>query len=285
MDSIARVTLYRDRLIVNGAFMNSESASPPRGSGVRESVGLNRKQVTRIRRAVESMEATGPTWFITLTYPPGIAPVRVEGDCRGPWSDVVNVVRDEDAKRHLTTWLKRLKRWHPGIRYVWVAEIQPERLERRLERAIHFHLVVSMEPSRSWLDESWSEVIGLRSYPNVQRVRKSAGAYLAKYMSKGRPDRGEMTPLEYLKRYIKGNRCGIDQETSRLLKPVEQGYVEAPNWAELAFQMNPNGAFVLGSAPEYLGLFWGFKSPPYGNNSVSYTVIENQTNEDSSGHR
>lgn len=259
MDTFARVTLYRDRLIVNGGCVNSDSPPPPRGSGSRGSLGLNRKQVAKIRRAVDSMEAVGPTWFVTLTYPPGLAPLRIRSDARGPWADIVNVVDDAQAKRHLSTWLKRLKRSHPGVRYVWVAEVQPERLRERLERAIHFHLVVSMDIRRDWLDTSWSEVIGSTSYPNIQRVRKTAGGYLAKYMSKGRPRREELDVWEYLDRYIQGNRCGIDQETSRLLKPQGIGWIENENWAQIASVFAPPGASArIGSAPQFFGLFWGF---------------------------
>lgn len=263
-----RVTLYRDRLIVNSAMVNA-SAPTPEGSGRRFSYGLNSKQVSRIRRAVDSMEAEGPTWFVTLTYPPGTAPLRQRSDCRGMWGELVNVVPDDDAKRHLSAWLKRAKRARPGLRYVWVAEIQPRRLVERMERAIHFHLVVNQPLGREWLDESWSDVIGSQSYPNIQRVRKTAGGYLAKYMTKGRP-KESLTLYEQLTSGIAGNRCGIDQETSKLLKPLGVGVVPGGNWADVARFFEPDGyAGRIGSAREWLGLFWGFRRPENPNDVVS----------------
>lgn len=256
-----RVTLYRDRLIVNSAMVNAE-APTPKGSGSRFSYGLNAKQVSRIRRAVDSMEAQGPTWFVTLTYPPGLAPKRQS-------DGLVNVVRDQDAKRHLSTWLKRVKRRYAGIRYVWVAEVQPKRLRERLERAIHFHLVVDAPIARDFLDESWSDVIGCEAYPNIQRVRKSAGAYLAKYITKGRP-KESLTLLERLTAGIAGNRCGIDHETSQLLKPLGTGVVKGGNWADVARVFEPDGyAGRIGSAKEWLGIFWGFQSAENAPNCVS----------------
>lgn len=244
------VRIYRDRVYVKSNHMPPVGTTP-QGSGPRESYGLNRKQVTRIRRAVDSLEAEGPTFFVTLTYgtPPGL--VRN--------GSVVNIREDAQAKKDLSNWLKRLKRRHPGVRYAWVAEIQPNRLVTRAERAIHFHLVMNVKPGRMWLNDSWSEVAGEgeRLWPHCVPVRKSAGAYMAKYVTKENLD--EMTEEEAVFGYIQGNRCGIDQRTSALLKEVKHVNFPQGNWHEIARNFCPEDVpTYVNSDAEFLGIWWGF---------------------------
>ena len=246
------VRLYRDRVFVKSNRMPPVGTTPA-GSGPRASYGLNRKQVTRIRRAVDSLEAEGRTFLVTLTYgtPPGL--VRSGG--------LVNIREDAEAKRDLSKWLKRLKRRHPSVRYAWVAEIQPERLVNRAERAIHFHMVTNTKIDRKWLNDSWSEVAGFgqRLWPHCVAVRKSAGAYLAKYVTKERSDE-ERTHEESVLGYIEGNRCGIDQSTSAMLKEVQHFNFPQGNWHDIARRFVPQDVpSVLNSANEFLGIWWGFE--------------------------
>lgn len=247
-----RVSVYRDHLTCQHYMKNR--GTPPRNEGDRGSVGLTRKAVAKIRRGVAYLEAQGPTWFVTLTYPNQLPDGRVHRP-----GDIIQVVDDKDAKRHLSMWLRRVKRFYPQFLYVWVAEVQPKRLVERGERAVHFHLVTNMPLPLEWLNRTWSEVVGRGpAYPNQQRVRKSAGAYIAKYMTKGRAVE-DLSPMEYALAYIKGNRYGMDQRVNAQLKLQHWADFPAGNWCEIAKHLTPSDVpFSLNSDANFLGIWWGF---------------------------
>lgn len=124
----------------------------------------------RLMRALDSIDqaAAGLPAFVTLTYP---------GEYPGEW---------RTWKRHLDTWLKRLRRKYPGAWGVW-------RMEPQRRGAPHYHLLVfGCRLDRQWVSASWFEVVGsgderhLRAGTKVESVRAWNGVkrYTAKYLAK-----------------------------------------------------------------------------------------------------
>lgn len=98
------------------------------------------------------------SWFVTLTYRPGVE-----------WSS--DHVRD--ALQRCRVWLKR--RCGAKLRYVWVAELQKR-------GAVHYHLVIYLPKGVSmpkWDKQGWWP----HGMTNVQRAKAPMG-YLMKYVSK-----------------------------------------------------------------------------------------------------
>lgn len=162
----------------------------PERYGRKGITGYGRKMVKSACKLLESHPGRRLT-FATVTMPSLSQPLRRE--LASAWPEMI---------RQALQWLsRRLKR--EGLRplVVSVTEIQPGRLEEYREGYLHLHLVwpnhwakagnwaIDVDEFRAWVSEflqrrglwesdSWVRV-------NVQRVRKSAGAYLSKYMSKG----------------------------------------------------------------------------------------------------
>lgn len=145
-------------------------------------------------------------WFVTLTY-------RVADDWRA------NHVRQ--SIELYRKWCKKL-----GIqcRYTWVAEIQPKRLERTGENAVHYHLL-------AWLPRGvnmpqWDRSRGNRKafwthgMTNTQKAKAGVG-YLMKYLSK----LGELT------RFPKGLRLygigGLTQQARTV-----RAWFNLPEWVK-----------------------------------------------------
>lgn len=114
---------------------------------------------------------------------------------------------DHDSKKHLDTFLKRLRRLHPTCKYVWVAEKQKR-------GAIHYHILTPYFTKKDFVNSAWNEIVNKwqknndlpiqQLLPNVIKVM-SAGSYLAKYLQKQEQNIG-------------GNGYGIDQRTRELMK-------------------------------------------------------------------
>lgn len=89
------------------------------------------------------------------------------------------------TKKHIDIFLKRLKRYCPEIKYLWVIEFQ-----RR--GAPHYHIVTDKEIDRYWLSQNWYEVVGsgdekhLRAGTKIEAVRdeQQTIAYLIDYINK-----------------------------------------------------------------------------------------------------
>lgn len=115
--------------------------------------------------------------FVTLTYPSAYP---------GTWAI---------WKRHLDSWLKRLRRRLPDSGAVW-------KLEPQKRGAPHFHLLLVGTPflARDWLSRSWYEVVKSRDVRHlaagtqVQIAHSHRGvvAYAAKYVAKH-----EKLPVEW----------------------------------------------------------------------------------------
>lgn len=114
---------------------------------------------------------------------------------------------DHDSKKHLDTFLKRLRRLHPNCKYLWVAEKQKR-------GAIHYHILTPYYTKKEWLNNAWNQIVNKWQsqnnlptqtvLPNVIKVFQ-AGSYLAKYLQKEGQNIG-------------GNGYGIDTDTRKLMK-------------------------------------------------------------------
>lgn len=129
---------------------------------------LTRSVMTSARLIVEDMEMEKirfRSWFITMTYAPGIA-----------WQPL-----------HITQTLKRVRSWcdRQGVkfRYVWVAEIQEKRKVRDGGHCVHYHLMVFLPvglrlpkfDKRQWWPHGITQTV----------LAKKPVGYIAKYASKG----------------------------------------------------------------------------------------------------
>lgn len=135
--------------------------------------------------------------FLTLTIP-GL-----------PLEDLKLINENWDtAVNRILKWLRnKCKRKGYDVEYVYCTEIQPKRLEKRGEYVPHLHIVFNGRKSkrRDWsispkmVRFAWHSIV--KSYvagdfndsalENLQRIRKSAASYMAKYLSKGKsPDDG-----------------------------------------------------------------------------------------------
>lgn len=161
------VEVYPSDTKVRFKMLNPESRP---GGGLRGVVKGFSKQSRR--NAIFTLRNKRPTvrWvaFVTLTYPK-VFPEPLE------------------VKQHLSKWLKRLRRLHPGVNYFWVLELQ----ERG---ALHFHLLVDRFVPKDWLSNSWFEVarsgdeLHLKAGTSVQPVRhrnKITSYLCGRYLSKG----------------------------------------------------------------------------------------------------
>lgn len=132
--------------------------------------GFSRKSRRRLLNLVNQIKRKSleSALFITLTYP-------------SEYPDV------EDAKTHLDTFVKRLKRRSNGCSVIW-------RIELQKRGAPHFHLIVLgvRFVSKDWLSQAWYEIVGsgdlrhLRAGTNVSRVRhfRQMISYASKYVAK-----------------------------------------------------------------------------------------------------
>jgi hypothetical protein len=93
-----------------------------------------------------------------------------------------------DAKRHLHQFLCLLRRWSPGVRYLWLLEFQKR-------NAPHFHLFLTIPPDevlRLRLAQAWVTITG--GTPEALKFHRhernwiawqiNNGSYLCKYLDK-----------------------------------------------------------------------------------------------------
>ncbi len=89
------------------------------------------------------------------------------------------------VKKHLDIFIKRLKRYCPNIKFLWIIEFQKR-------GAPHYHILVNQEVNKNWLSQSWYEVVNskderhLRAGTKVELVKSKnhAVAYLINYLKK-----------------------------------------------------------------------------------------------------
>lgn len=126
---------------------------------------------------------TAKRWkvFITLTYPRDY-----------PFDG-------KEVKRHIDSFMKRMKRNNPDMAFFWTMEFQ-----RR--GAPHFHILTDKKVDKEWLSRSWYEVVGsgdlrhLRAGTNVGKIKdeQQAIAYVISYL-KGNKEKWyqKVVPDEY----------------------------------------------------------------------------------------
>lgn len=129
---------------------------------------LKRSVLTSARLIVEDLESEKirfRSWFITLTYAPGVF-----------WNPL-----------HITNAIKNARDWcsRQGVkfRYVWVAEVQTKRQAREGGHCVHYHLLVFLPAGlqlpkfdkRGWWPHGMTQTV---------HAKKPVG-YMAKYASKG----------------------------------------------------------------------------------------------------
>ena len=122
-------------------------------------------------RLLEFLARTGdsklPRVFLTLTYPS-------------------NMTDTESGKRHLQTFLKRIKRRYPQSSAIW-------RMEFQKRGAVHFHLLFFNLPywKADKIRIAWGECIGEEN-PRIEiktcRSRRESTYYVAKYLAKCEPE-------------------------------------------------------------------------------------------------
>lgn len=162
----------------------------PEKYGKKGITGLGKKMVKSAATLMQKMPGKRLT-FCTVTMP--TLPPELRRELALVWPELV---------RQLIQWLsRRLKSVGLPPLICSVTEVQPGRLEAYSEAYLHLHLVwinhyarcgnwaISVDLLRTWLSEflqrkglwvsdAWVNV-------DVQRVKKTAAGYLAKYMSKG----------------------------------------------------------------------------------------------------
>lgn len=165
--------------------------------------------------------------FLTLTLP-DLCPDNLQ-KCHENWGRMV----DQFLK-----WLKSRIESHDGeFLYTYCSEVQPKRLRDRGEYALHLHLlfvgrgmrkggwyVTPIQCRKAWtrcIKNVVSEPFKSTALENLQRIRRSAGAYLSKYMSKGKsgysaaglPESAKLVPIHWggmaraLSREIRKRSC------------------------------------------------------------------------------
>jgi hypothetical protein len=129
--------------------------------------------------------------FLTLTLP-SLSPEGIQA-CVANW--------DALSKRFFD-WLRvTLTRKGIEFQYVYCTEVQTKRLQERGEYAPHLHIIfrgrngkkkpwaiTPKQARKAWrrcIDSIVDELYDDSALENLQRVRRSAGRYLSKYLSKG----------------------------------------------------------------------------------------------------
>lgn len=203
------------------ADRNESRSKPPINSGEREVQGLSKKGRQRIRRACSYYDSLqdglAHKTMITLTY----------GDISksGHKQSHLDLAR---FRKSLTRYVRKNYKVK-DVHYVWVAEIQPKRLERTGEAVIHYHLVCPYYVDKDLISKWWNNAVNRprikanlptqKLYPHVVGGFH-AGRYISGYLKKD----GHK---------IKGNGFYMSKATNEAIKPifsecihVEEGRVE-----------------------------------------------------------
>jgi hypothetical protein len=162
--------------------------------------------------------------FLTLTLPDLTSEDLLK--CSENWGRMT-----DELLKALRKYVEYTKK---GIfEYVYCTEIQTKRLELRGEYAPHIHIVMLGKDGKNWyitpkkIRSIWATIIarcvGHRSFDtsaleNLQRIRRSAAAYLGKYLSKGIFKQQDTTGESEKQGKIHTQWGGMSRVISRLIK-------------------------------------------------------------------
>jgi len=160
-----------------------------------KSKGMTKRMARRIRNTAHLLQEKYKHYnlsFLTLTLP-DLSPQDL-AKCAANWGKMTH---------KFLVWLRyRVELKNIPFEYVYCTEIQTKRLERTGNYALHLHLVfrgrygkaspwaiTPLQARKSWI-RCLVSVLGHGNFKrcaieNLRTVRKSAGGYLSKYMSKG----------------------------------------------------------------------------------------------------
>lgn len=182
----------RERIIrsVLGSSNVPNSHKTPKVRGRRGMTRYNKRLIVNSVLLLERKYGKKHLSFLTLTLPP---------QCASRSADLY-----AECKRQFAQWLQRtLARYGLPLEVIGCTEIQTGRLADQDQFALHEHWVfVGRHPYKSWslspkkLTEAWSRILGnvyklgtaapsFNASVRVESIKKSAAAYLGKYISKG----------------------------------------------------------------------------------------------------
>lgn len=296
-------TFYNDRITVTATNVSNKKVQPPKGSGARWHRGFKGLQRQRICRAADFMVTSGACDFVTVTFPmmerqaQSYAPVRVKYLEEAPTEPIelpnggvmkgtrpqrvficaqpcINVIDDAEARRRLKAFIRAL-----GVStFLWVAEVQPSRLQKHGQRAVHFHCLLpridgELDERRAKVQEVWKRVqnnagdLPEHVITDIVECYGTPGAYLAKYIAKGDED-GDLLPLSM---WIQGNGYGTSHDITEVLKPVASMTAEGLHVDELT-EFVEVAVYALGGEYRRVdGRMWS--SMEWGHNKKEYSQI------------
>jgi hypothetical protein len=186
----------------------------------------------------------------------------------------INVIDDAEARRRLKAFIRAL-----GVNtFLWVAEVQPARLQKHGQRAVHFHCLLpriegDLPERQAKVNEVWRRVLqNAGDLPehvitDVVECYGTPGAYLAKYIAKGEEE-GDALPLTM---WIQGNGYGTSHDVSEVLKPVAAIVADGLHVDELTEHLEV-AVYAMGSDYRRVdGRLWS--SMEWGHNKSEYCQI------------
>jgi len=219
-----------DRLIGLGALLplgssNARILTKPEDSR-KKCLSMTKSMARNIRNAAYLMEqrhGKDCLSFLTLTLPD--LPPDGLAACAANWDNMVH---------KFLKWLRtRVEARNIELEYVYCTEIQTKRLQNRGEYALHLHLLFrgkygkkspwSITPKQA--RKEWVRCIKSvcdspfqsSAIENLQRIKRSAGGYLSKYMGKGSNCIPEAS-RESIGVSYRGHWGGMSRNLSRLIK-------------------------------------------------------------------
>ena len=220
--------------------------------------GYGKRMVKSAATLIQRRFTAARTTFCTISMPRLPADLRKElAMC---WPELL---------RQLLQWIsRRLERQGLPPVVVSVSEIQPKRLKGYGEAYLHLHLVwgnhwakagnwaLDAREIRSWIERFlsrrgiWND--GCWARVNVQPVKKSAAAYLAKYMSKGSDEIAAMAadlgwesiPSQWwnmtkaARDWVKGEMAHGDDVGLLVLAVVESVFAHAVPFQEVFYSLH-----------------------------------------------
>lgn len=168
-----RVSACGNLFRVQTRFVNKSPKIDSRRGVVSSFSSKSRKRLIDILLSVDlrKEQKNCPITFITLTYP----------------QDHVDPV---ESKRHLSMFLRSMRRRFPGASGVW-------RMEFQRRGSVHYHLLVFNLPFWRYalLNEVWSRIIGSPEYVRTEikamRSWRGVASYASKYVAKCDSERSE----------------------------------------------------------------------------------------------